>query len=79
MDEVNARGVPAELQYVVRHESGAELPTRMIVLQELRFASDSNLGMFDRGIPPDALLHGSIWSVFIAPEVVSRLKRVLSS
>ena len=67
MDEVEAQGVPAELQYVIRDVRGTEMPTRMIILQEIRFGPGSDPGRLGEHVPADAVLHGSVWSVYIAP------------
>ena len=64
LGEIEARGIPRELQYAIRDAGGTELPTRMILLKETRFVPGMERDMWGGRTPPDAFLHGSFWMVF---------------
>jgi pimeloyl-ACP methyl ester carboxylesterase len=70
LSESEARGVPEDHRYAIRDEHGAELPTRMISVRETRMSQGSERAMFGSSAPPDALLHGSLWTVIAALDSV---------
>ncbi|MEO8621716.1 MAG: alpha/beta hydrolase [bacterium] len=76
LSEEEARGVAPELVYSIRDESGAELPSRMIVLKKWKITPGSERAMFGGRMPPDARLDGAVWMVNVSlqPELSSELQ-----
>ena len=62
LSEEEAQGVPREGQLRIRDQDGAELSTRLIMLQETRLSPDAPMRDIAK-LPQGAVVRGSVWSV----------------